>query len=208
MSTKWSVAGEYMEACSCNLLCPCIPQNMTTAATHDFCKVALAFEIETGKFGDTVLNGARFVMFAESKAIMGTGDWIGGLVIDSSATDDQVAAIGAIAGADGGGPLAMFGPLVSDFRGVERHPIEFIKDGKTVSVKIDGILDQEVVGIDSLSSEGECIVIDNTAHPVNKRLNLASAARNMINAFGIDWKDNSGDTNGHFASFAWAGEAE
>ena len=42
------------------------------------------------------------------------------------------------------------------------------------------MLDQAVVGIDSVSAPGECVAIDNTAHPVNKRLNLASALRNVI----------------------------
>ena len=44
MGAKWSASGEYMETCSCDFLCPCISKNMTTPATHDFCKVALAFE--------------------------------------------------------------------------------------------------------------------------------------------------------------------
>ena len=207
MATQWSVKGEYMEACSCDFLCPCLPKNMSTPATYDFCKVALAFEIESGKFGDVAMDGVRFVMFAQSKAVMGAGEWFGGMVIDASASDEQAVAVGAIAGGDGGGPLAMLAPLISDFRGVERHAIEFKKNGKTCSVKIDGLLDQEVVGVESMSAEGECVAIDNTGHPANKRLNLASAARNMINAFGIEWQDDSQGNNGHFAPFDWQGEA-
>ena len=207
MATKWSVKGEYMEACSCDFVCPCILKNMTTPATNDFCKVALAFDIQSGQFGDTPMDGVRFVMFVESKSIMGTGDWIGGVVIDSSATDEQTTAVGAIAGGSGGGPLAMLDSLLGDFRGVERHPIEFHKNGNNVSVKIEGLLDQAVVGIESMSAEGECVVIDNTLHPANKRLNLASVTRNLINAFGIEWLDNTERTNGHFASFEWQGEA-
>ena len=207
MATQWSVKGEYMEACSCDFLCPCLPKNMIDPATYDFCKVALAFEIDSGKFGDVSMDGVRFVMFAQSKAVMGAGEWIGGLVIDAAASDAQAGAIGAIAGAEGGGPLAMMAPLISDFRGVERHPIAFKKNGKTCSVKIDGLLDQEVVGIDGMSAEGECVAIDNTGHPANKRLNLASAVRNMINAFGIEWQDDSQGNNGHFAPFDWQGEA-
>lgn len=206
MATKWTAKGEYMEACSCDFLCPCIPKNMTTPATNDFCKLAMAFEIHSGSFGGVSLDGLRFVMIAESKALMSAGDWVSGLVVDSAASDEQVVAVAAIAGGDGGGPLAMFAPLISDFRGIERHPISFEKNGKEVSVKIDGLLDQAVSGVESVSSPGNCIAIDDTAHPVNKRLNLASALRNMIRAFGIDWEDNNGGNNGHFASFDWTGE--
>jgi hypothetical protein len=207
MATKWSAKGEYMEACSCDFLCPCIPKNMATPATHDFCKVALAFEIHSGSFGDVSLAGLRFVMIAQSKAVMGAGEWVAGLVVDSAANDEQVAAAAAIAGGEGGGPLAMFAPLISEFRGVERHAIIFEKNGAEVSVKIDGLLDQAVSGVESMSNPGNCIALDDTAHPVNKRLNLASAVRNVIKAFGIDWEDNSGGNNGHFASFDWTGEA-
>ena len=206
MATKWSAKGEYMEACSCDFLCPCIPKNATTPATHDFCKVALAFDISEGSFGDTSLAGVRWVFFAQSKAIMGEGEWIGGLVIDPSASDEQVAAIAAICGPDAGDGPGRFAPFISDMRGIERHPVEFRKDGKHVSVKVDGLLDQAVEGVDSLTAEGECVAIDNTFHPVNSRLNLASAVRNMINAFGISFEDMSGRTNGHFASFDWVGE--
>lgn len=206
MSTKWWVKGEYMEACSCDFLCPCIVKNMTTPATHDFCKVALTFDIQQGTYGSVSMDGVRFAMVVQSEAVMGTGDWIGGVVIDSGASDEQAAAVGAIAGADGNGPLAMFAPLIGDFRGVERHPITFESDSKHIHAQIEGLLDQEIVGIDSMSAEGDCVVIDNTAHPVNKRLNLADAVKNMINAFGIQW-DHAGNTNGHFASFDWQGEA-
>ena len=206
MGTKWSAKGEYMEACSCDFLCPCIPKNATTPATHEFCKVALAFDTIEGQVGDTDISGVRWVLFAQSKAIMSEGGWIGGLVVDESASDEQLNAIAQICTPEAGAGAGMFAPMISDFRGVERKAVEFVKDGNNVSVKIDGMLDQAVEGVSSLSAEGDCIALDNTFHAVNKRLNLASAVRNVISAFGIEWEDNSGRTNGHFAPFEWAGE--
>jgi hypothetical protein len=204
---RWTMKGQYMEACSCNFLCPCIPKNATTPATHDFCKVALAFAVDAGSYGDVRLDGVRFVFFAQSKAVMSQGDWIGGLIIDTAASDAQVEAVAAIASGAAGGPLALLAPLIGEFRGVERHPVTFVKDGKSVSVRIDGRLDQQVIGVDSVSVPGECVVVDNTFHPVNKRLNLATAVRNVISAFGIEWRGEPDRTNGHFAAFDWQGEA-
>jgi hypothetical protein len=206
MATQWWAKGEYMEACSCDFLCPCIPSNATAAATHDFCKVALAFDTHEGDFGGVSLAGVKWVFFAQSKAIMSQGEWVGGVVVDASASDEQVNAIVSICGPGAGDGPGNFAPLLGEMRGVERHPVTFAKSGKEVSVKIDGLLDQAVVGVDSLSAPGDCVAIDNTFHPVNKRLNLANAVRNVINAFGIKWSDNSGRTNGHFASFDWKGE--
>ena len=207
MATSWSVSGEYMEACSCDFLCPCIPKNSTTPATLDFCKVALAFEINDGSYGTTPMGGVRFILVAQSKAIMSQGDWIGGLIIDKSVNDDQVAAVAAIAGSEGNGPLGMFAPLISDFRGVERADIKFTKDGGNVSVVVDGMIDQSIVGVESMVKPGEFVCIDNAAHPVNSRLNFATAVKNVISCFGIEWEDTTEQTNGHFAAFDWQGEA-
>ena len=207
MNTQWAAKGEYMEACSCDFLCPCIIKNMALPATHDFCKVALTFEISSGHFGDVALDGVRFTMFAQSEAVMSTGNWIGGLVIDSRASDAQACAVGTIASAAGNGPLAMFAPLIADFRGVERALIEYQRDAGSHTVRIDGMLDQTVTGVPSMSAPGQCIAIDNTAHPVNKRLNLATAVRNIIDGFGILWRDTSGRSNGFFSPFDWQGQA-
>ena len=206
MPTQWNVQGEYMETCSCDFLCPCLPGNMVAPATHEYCKVAMAFEIRSGRYGAVDLDGVRFVLFAQSKEVMGTGDWIGGLVVDASASDEQAAAVTTIASAEGGGPLGHMAPLFSDFRGVERHPIEFSRDGHRASAKIEGLLDHAVEGVPSRSAEGETLMIDNTGHPANKRLHLAKAIRNVISAFGIEW-NRAENTNGHFAPFSWQGEA-
>jgi len=204
----WAIKGRYMEACSCDFLCcPCIRRNGTTPATHDFCKVALTFAIESGRYGDVPLGGVRFTVFFQSKAIMTQGGWIGGVIVDTAASDAQAEAVVAIASGSAGGPFGVFAPMLADFRGVERHPIAFVQEGKTVSVRIDGLLDQSVVGVDSVAVPGECVVIDNTFHPANKRLNLAIALRNVISAFGIEWTGEPNRTNGHFAPFDWQGAA-
>ena len=206
MATPWSINGEYMEACSCDFLCPCITHNSTTPATNDFCKAAMTFAITQGNFGDTALNGVRFAVIAQSKAIMSQGEWALGVIVDNSASEAQVAAIGAIASGQAGGPLAAFAPLVSDFRGVTRADIVFSAKDHQRTVSIAGQLEQSVQGVPSLSAPGECIAIDNALHPANRRLNLATAIKNVIRVFGIEWDAPGGRTNGHFAPFAWDGQ--
>lgn len=201
----WAIRGEYMEACSCDFLCPCIARNATTPATHEFCKFALTFGIEDGHYGPVQLAGVRFVFVAQSPAIMSQGGWVGGVVVDAAASAEQADAVAAIASGTAGGPMATFAPMLAEFRGVERHPIAFAKEGAGARVTIDGVLDQHVVGVQSVTTAGECVAIDNTFHPANKRLNLATAVRNVIRAFGIDWTGAPDRTNGHFAPFDWRG---
>jgi hypothetical protein len=60
-----------------------------------------------------------------------------------------------------------------------------------------------VEGVASSVKPGEPLFLDNTAHPANARLALAKATRTHMHAFGINWDDTSGKTNGHFAPFNW-----
>ena len=206
MSTRWHVEGEYMEACSCDFLCPCITKNSTTPATHDYCKVAMTYVVSKGSFGDVDLANVAFAVVAESKAIMSAGDWKLGVIVDERASEAQAAAIASIASGQAGGPLAGFAPLIGEFHGLTRARIEFTAEGHRRSVTIDGQLAQTVEGVPSVSAQGECIAIDNTLHPANKRLNLATALKNVIRCFGIEWDAPAGRTNGHFAPFAWQGQ--
>jgi hypothetical protein len=54
------------------------------------------------------------------------------------------------------------------------------------------------------ASEAEPIYFENVGHPASTRLALAKAQRSHVHAFGLDWDDESGRNNGHFAPFSWA----
>jgi hypothetical protein len=207
MSTAWTIRGEYLEACSCRYLCPCITSNATAAASEEFCKFAMTYRIDAGHYGTVDLAGVTFAVVAQSQAIMAAGGWIVGVIVDERASAAQADAIAAIASGQAGGPLAALAPLIGEFRGVERHPIRFDLDGSRRGVTIAGILEQVVEGVPSVSVSGECLAVDNTFHPANRRLTLATAVKNLIACFGIRWDDAGSGRNGHFASFAWDGSS-
>ena len=69
-----------------------------------------------------------------------------------------------------------------------------------------GTIDLAVIEERVGPSAGECLAIDNTFHPANQRLNLATTVKNLIARFGIRW-DDAANRNGHFASFSWRGAA-
>lgn len=202
---NWSVAGEYMETCNCALLCPCITSNLTAVPTEGDCKAAIGMRIDKGQKDGVKLDGLAFLVLLHAPGAMSAGNITVGLIIDDKASQEQVDAITAIATGAAGGPMAALGPLVGRVAGVERRPIEFGIEGLTRTVKAGELVDQSCEGIASASEPGEAIAIDNTAHPVNKRLSLAKAIRSSIHAFGIDWDDKTGARNGHFAPFAWSG---
>ncbi|MGH7899250.1 MAG: DUF1326 domain-containing protein, partial [Candidatus Binatia bacterium] len=173
--------------------------------TKGHCHFALVFEIDKGTHGNVALDGLSFAVLGYTPAAMGAGDWSVGVVVDERANDAQRDALVAIASGKAGGPMAALAPLLSKFLGVETKPIRYQRDGMRRSVSIDGVLDQALEGVASLSKPGEPVVIDNGAHPANARLALAKATRSHLHAFGMSWDDTSGRNNGHFAPFSWQG---
>jgi hypothetical protein len=207
MTTAWSIKGEYSEACSCRYLCPCVTSNAMGEASEDFCDFAMTYRIDAGRYGNVDLGGVTFAVVAQSKKIMAAGGWIVGVIVDAQASGEQVDAITAIASGGAGGPLAVLSPMIGEFRGVERHPIRFELAGPRRAVTVAGLLEYEIQGVPSVSASGECLAIDNTFHPANARLHLATVVKNVIACFGIRWNDPGSQRNGHFASFAWSGSA-
>ena len=201
--TNWRIAGDYFETCNCDFLCPCIPSNLTAPPTTGECKVAMAFHVTKGNYGEVALDDLKFVVAAYTPGAMADGNWTVGVIIDDRASGAQQEAIGAIASGSAGGPMAGLSPLIGNFAGIELKPIRFEKDGLTFRISVPDMLEQGVAGMPSAADAEQPIVIDNTAHPANTRLALARATHSHLHAFGIDWDDDSGNNNGHFAPFSW-----
>lgn len=201
----WELAGEYMESCNCDYLCPCIFTNPQAPATHDHCIALMVYRIDRGHRAGVGLDGLKFALVIRSKRIMSDGEWIFGCVVDESADDAQREALAGIASGQAGGPPQMIRDnLVSDFRGVEFHRIDFTIEGLRRAAEIPGILAFEIEGVASRNRSGEPFYIDNTAHPANRRLALARSSKTSVSGFGVDLGLVGRGNNGHFAPFAWA----
>lgn len=201
----WSIEGQFFETCSCDFLCPCIFTNLAALPTEGKCDFAITMQIDKGEKDGVNLDGLAFIVLLRSPGVMLEGGFVGGLIIDEKATDEQTAAIEAIASGQVGGPMEGLAPLVAEMRGVEKCPIEISKNGTRYAVKAGDFVDQACAGVASMVDESDVIYLDNTGHPANQRLALAKAEHSKFNAFGIEWEDASGTRNGHFAPFAWAG---
>lgn len=198
----WHLSGQYFETCSCDFVCPCVTSNLVAVPSKGSCTYAMAFQVDDGRYGGVVLDGLRFVIVGRTPGAMVAGGWSVGLIVDDRASPEQQEALLTIASGQAGGPLANLAPLVSEFLGVERAPIEIAQDGLRWSVSSPGRLDQAAEGVAGADRD-QPLAIDNTLHPANTRLALARAQRSHLDAFGLRWDDDSGGNNGHFAPFSW-----
>ncbi|HKV13878.1 MAG TPA: DUF1326 domain-containing protein [Reyranella sp.] len=201
---SWELSGEYMESCNCDYLCPCIFTNPQAPATHEHCTALMIYRIDRGRHREVSLDGLKFALVIRSGRVMADGGWVFGVVVDEKADEAQRQALSAIAGGTAGGaPQMIRDNLVSDFRGIEYRPIEFMADGLRRSTRIPGVLAFAIEGVASRNRSGEPYYIDNTAHPANRRLALAKASKLEVQGFGLTLDLTGKGNNGHFAPFSW-----
>jgi hypothetical protein len=207
-ATAWQVRGEYLENCNCTVLCPCIvgPRSASggpvAEPTEGHCDVPMVFEIERGRYGETVLDGLHAAYAIYTPKAMGLGDWTLALYVDERGDAAQRQALEQIFGGHAGGPMARFGAAVSTRLPTEAVPIRFAKTGpRGRRAEIPGILEIEVEGIEG--GGGSESWLDNVRHPVSSRLAIARAVKGLFKCGPFDW-DNT-DRNAHYASFDWQG---
>jgi hypothetical protein len=175
---------------------------MAVKPTKGDCQFAMAFQIESGKYGAVSLDGLAFIVLGLTPAEMGKGNWSVGLVTDVRATAEQREAITAIASGAAGGPMAALSGLIGKFLGVESAPIAFDRKGATWSVKAANLVDMAATGAKGLNPDAE-LQLQNTGHPAADTFTLARASKSHVKALGLSWDDVSGKNNGQYAPFSW-----
>jgi hypothetical protein len=189
-NTTWQVTGDYFESCSCDYLCPCVTSNLTVPGTKGHCDFALVFHVDRGRHGTLSLDDLSFVIVGHAPEKMDKGNWKVALITDERATPQQREALVAI----GSGQAAARWQAGASHRHLPRRRGE----ADPFREKGDGVA--------SVANPDEPLYVDNTLHPANARLALAKAVRSHLHLFGINWDDDSGRNNGHFARFDWKGE--
>jgi hypothetical protein len=198
---SWSMTGEYVETCSCELMCPC-NLSLDHGATYDFCRVTLVFDIREGEIDGTDVAGLKVAAIADTPKVMTEGNWKLGVFVDDQASDEQADKLVQVFGGQLGGPMAALAPLVGEMLGVERAPIEVRHDGLRHSVRVGDAIDFEIEDIVPFGvQDGRPVRFDGMFHPVGSDLTMAEAKRTRINAFGIQYEGKTGLSK---SGFSWA----
>jgi hypothetical protein len=197
----WSLKGNYVETCSCELMCPC-NLSFDHGATYDYCRVTLAFDILEGEVDGTDVGGTKVALIADTPKVMTEGNWKLGVFVDEGVSDEQQEKLVQVFSGQIGGPMAGLAPLVGEMLGVERARIEIEDDGLRHSVRVGDGIEFEIEDIVPFGVEtGEPIRFQGMFHPVGSDLTMAEAKRSRINAFGIEYEGRTGLSK---SGFAWA----
>ena len=196
----WTMEGTFFENCSCDAICPCTWSNLARRATRDFCRAALAFQVDSGDVEGVDVAGRTFVVVLDTPAMMIEGGWRVGAFVDDGASPEQIAALGRVIGGEIGGPLANLGPLIGEFLGIEQAPVSVTSDGRHHHVTVGDVVDYQSEQV--VTESGDRVELTNIViHPAGPTLGVAAvSARNA--PFGIEW---SGEGLSGFSNrFSWA----
>lgn len=124
----YSVEGDLLEVCNCNVLCPCW---IGEDPDNGYCDSSLAYRFNSGEIDGVDVSG---VVVASTVKIPGNvlaGGWTRQLYIDESASDVQAAQVTELLTGKKGGPLTDLAALIDDEMEAKRAPITFeLVEGK------------------------------------------------------------------------------
>jgi hypothetical protein len=119
---RYVLEGTLLEACNCDVLCPCWigedPDNGT-------CDSFVAYHIDKGTVGDTDVSGLTLVVVAHIPGNILKGNFRAVHLIDDRATPEQRAALSDAFMGRLGGPLADLAGLIGEYLGAVPAPVDF-----------------------------------------------------------------------------------
>ena len=117
----YNLQGTLLEACSCNVLCPCwIGEDPDTG----HCQAFVAYHFDKGEINGVDVSNLSMINVAQIPGnVLIPKTWKVLLLIDEKATDEQMQALLDAYSGKLGGPLADLAQLVGEVIGVERVPI-------------------------------------------------------------------------------------
>ena len=134
--------GTLLEACSCDVLCPCwIGENPDNGT----CQAFVAYHYDKGEINGVDVSGLSMINVADIPGnVLTPKSWRIVLLVDDKATDEQADAILAAYSGKLGGPLADLAQLVGEVVGVERVPISHDVRGGAGTLTVGDYLSAEM----------------------------------------------------------------
>jgi hypothetical protein len=134
---SYNLDGSILEACNCNVLCPC---SIGEDADNDTCCAAIAHHYDKGAIDEIDVSGLTVAVVTFIPGNILQGNWQVMLYIDERATDAQFEALSSVYRGERGGPLADFAHLYGKIVSIERAPITFDLQGGKGKLDIGGAI--------------------------------------------------------------------
>ena len=201
---NWWAEGDLLDACNCELLCPC-HVSFRQKATYDTCEAIWGVNIERGEWGQIRLDGLKAVIIALApEPVMIEGGWTALLYIDDNASPGQEEALTSIFSGTSGGPWSRLAAFFTDgkYKGVKRASIDFVKEHRARSIKVSGVASLDIEAIRGVNPD-EVVKLTNLRNVIHGNEHVLALSTHSVDDQGIRW-ENVGK-NGLYSNFRWSG---
>ncbi|WP_135302761.1 DUF1326 domain-containing protein [Haloarcula amylovorans] len=201
MPQQWTLSGDYVEACNCDVACQCV---WLEPPDDDVCTVSLAWHIRDGNYGDVDLSNLSVgMLISTQEGVMfdpETG-WDVVLLVDETADDDQREAIEDIYFGRAGGIWEPVADTHVESAEVASVPIEFSRDGDEFAVEIGDAVSMEAHGAVGFNEEVGTI----TPHPLTKSLEVQTGKSTTATvSYGDEFDWDVAENNAYLGDFELA----
>jgi hypothetical protein len=183
----WNLKGEFIETCSCNMLCPCwYGQAELMVMDRGWCGTSILVRVREGDFEGTDLGGQNAVvgLFFPGPTLF-DGNGTGRVYVDSRASEEQRTALEKILQGQSGGGLEVPASLVSRWLSTQQASIEVDVQNGNVQAKIGDF--GEMSSQRLVNDLGNKMTMQNTAFTL--AFQFQGHAADLAPSDGTSWKD-------------------
>jgi hypothetical protein len=183
----YSMEGTLLEACSCDVLCPCW---IGEDPDQGDCRGLISYYVDHGQIQGVDVSGLAIVIALHIPGNVLAGNWEVVLLVDDKATPEQEQALVAAHSGALGGPLADLAGLIGTVKGVERASISHEVRGGEGSLSIKGILEAEMAPYRSANGDVTTIrdSIFTTVPGSPAWVSKASKHHVTLPQYGFEWE--------------------
>ncbi len=186
--TLYSLEGTLIEACSCNVNCPCwIGEDPDLGE----CFAIVAYGIERGQVRDLDVSGLNLVLICHIPGNVLAGNWQIVALVDQRGSEEQRQAMLDAFTGQLGGPLGdLWEALIGEVKGVEFVPVEHkVVDG-TGTLHVPGLVETEMLPY--RGPDGSITTLQNSVFSTvpGSPAWIAKATYNRVNLpqYGMTWE--------------------
>jgi hypothetical protein len=204
----WNLTAEFIETCSCNMLCPCwYGVGELMVMDQGWCASTWLLRVQHGQADGVPLSGRALAIALDFPGpTLYDGNGTARLYIDAGASADQRRELEAIFQGTKGGPMAIVGGLVTTWLPTQTTPIAVQEQGGTLTATVAGF--GEVRSQRLTNEAGQPTLMQNTGFTT--ALQFDNQAAQLAPSSGTRWADPDmprpfETKSGAVATFTWSG---
>jgi len=183
----WKISGEFIETCSCNMLCPCwYGKAELMVMDQGWCATSILVRVREGDYEGTNLSGQSAVvgLFFPGPTLF-DGNGTGRVYIDDRATADQQGALEKILQGQSGGGMEVPASLLSNWLPTKHSKITVDAQNGKIQATIGG--DGEIVSQRLVNDLGNKMTMQDVAFALAFQFEGQSA--DLAPSDGTSWND-------------------